>query len=84
MHRPNRFALAGLVLALAGCTTPPPAERPYSDAEIKQFSLELLSRSGLPYEDYERVRRALMKPERRMSNTIRDLDSLPPTDPRRG
>jgi len=61
------------MLLLGGCATKPaPAERPYSDAEIKQFSLELLSRSGLPYEDYERIRRALTAPSHRMSNAIKD------------
>ncbi|TWC43065.1 hypothetical protein FBY03_101258 [Pseudomonas sp. SJZ079] len=62
-----------LIMLLGGCASQPdPAERPYSDAEIKQFSLELLSRSGLPYEDYERIRRALTTPSHRMSNAIKD------------
>ena len=67
------LTLSLIMLLLGGCAIQPdPAERPYSDAEIKQFSLELLSRSGLPYEDYERIRRALTAPSHRMSNAIKD------------
>ncbi|WP_439859151.1 hypothetical protein [Pseudomonas sp. MBLB4136] len=83
MQRPIALILAGLSLALAGCSSAPPAERPYSDAEIRQFSLELLSRSGLPYEDYERVRRALLKPGQPQSNAGPDLDAQPAAEPRR-
>ncbi|MBS7689973.1 hypothetical protein I0E98_03490 [Pseudomonas lalucatii] len=78
MHRP--LALAAFALLLAGCSTPRAAdERPYSDAEIRQFSLELLSRSGLPYEDYEKIRRALLEPERRMPRSLGDR-AVPPED----
>lgn len=64
--------IAPLLLSLGACATPPqPAERPYTEAEIKQFALELLSRSGLSFEDYEKVRRALLDPEYRMSNSIK-------------
>jgi hypothetical protein len=84
MQRPIALVLAGLSLALAGCSSAPPAERPYSDAEIRQFSLELLSRSGLPYEDYERIRRALLKPGERNSNVGHDLETQSEASPRRG
>ncbi|NQD95354.1 hypothetical protein HP532_22110 [Pseudomonas sp. CrR25] len=78
MKRPLALALIAFALFLAGCaSSPAPEQRPYSDAEIKQFALELLSRSGLPYEDYEKIRRALQKPAHRMSNAIRDIDELP-------
>ncbi|WPC06462.1 lipoprotein [Pseudomonas benzenivorans] len=80
MKRP--IALALLALTLAGCATPRAAdERPYSDAEIRQFSLELLSRSGLPYEDYEKIRRALLEPKPRAG---RALAAPPQAQPKRG
>lgn len=76
--------LATLSLLLAGCTTQSaPPERPYSDAQIKQFALEMLSRSNLPYEDYEKIRRALMNPTHRMSNAIKDVKATAPADANR-
>ena len=70
------YRLTALVLAvlISGCSTAqPPAERPYTDAEIKQFALEVLSRSSLSYEDYEKIRRALSAPSHRMSTSIEDV-----------
>ena len=73
-----RFAsLLFAALVLAGCTSQPsPEQRPYTDAEIKQFALEMLNRSGLPYEDYMKIRSALLDPNHRMSNAIRDPAEL--------
>ncbi|MNG21454.1 hypothetical protein D3C84_1058170 [compost metagenome] len=77
MKRPLAVLLVAFALFLGGCATQPaPAERPYTDAQIKQFALELLSRSSLSYEDYEKIRRALMNPSHRMSNAIKDVDTL--------
>lgn len=67
------YRLAALVLAalISGCSTAPtPAERPYTDAEIKQFALEVLSRSSLSFEDYEKIRRALSDPSHRLSTRL--------------
>ena len=42
MQRSLLVLLTLLTLSLAGCATPQSAaERPYTDAEIKQFALEL-------------------------------------------
>lgn len=58
------LTLAVTAVILAGCASQPkPEERPYTDAEVKQFALEMLSRSGLPYEDYEKVRNAILHPK---------------------
>lgn len=85
MHRSLALLLIPLSLTLAACTTQPaPEERPYSEAEIKQFALELLSRSGLPYEDYEKIRRALLKPSQRMSRASEEIDAPPRRDAERG
>ena len=85
MHRSFTLILIPLTLALAACATQPaPEERPYSEAEIKQFALELLSRSGLPYEDYEKIRRALLKPSSRMSSAIDNTDAAPRQGAERG
>lgn len=74
MQRSLALLLVAFVLVLSGCASQPePYERPYTDAEIKQFALEMLSRSNLSYEDYEKIRRALMQPSHRMSNAIRDI-----------
>ncbi|UQY35345.1 hypothetical protein K8U54_02235 [Pseudomonas fulva] len=78
MQRPLLVLLTLLTLSLAGCATPQSAaERPYTDAEIKQFALEMLSRSGLQYEDYEKIRSALQAPSYRVSNSIRDVGPQP-------
>lgn len=72
------YRLTALVLAvlISGCSTAqPPAERPYTDAEIKQFALEVLSRSSLSYEDYEKIRRALSEPSHRLSTRLEDVPS---------
>ena len=78
----SRFSLpllALFALLLVGCASPQSAaERPYTDAEVKQFALEMLSRSGLQYEDYEKIRRALQAPNYRVSNSIRDLPAALP------
>ena len=44
-------------------------------AEIKQFALEVLSRSSLSYEDYEKIRRALSEPSHRLSTRLEDVPS---------
>ncbi|TBU88296.1 hypothetical protein [Phytopseudomonas dryadis] len=81
MQRSLLALLTVFTLFLSGCASQASlAERPYSDAEIKQFALEMLSRSGLSYEDYERIRSALLKPEYRVSNSIRDIDDRPQLD----
>lgn len=70
----SRLATLALVLLISGCSTAQqPVERPYTDAEIKQFALEVLSRSSLSYEDYEKIRRALSEPSHRMSTSIEDV-----------
>ncbi|WP_271408355.1 hypothetical protein [Pseudomonas sp. Q1-7] len=58
----HTLALAVVALILAGCASQP-EQRPYTDAEVKQFALEMLSRSGLPYDDYEKIRQALLHPK---------------------
>ena len=58
------LALTLTSVFLTGCASQPgPEARPYTDAEVKQFALEMLSRSGLPYEDYEKVRNAILHPK---------------------
>lgn len=85
MKRSFALVLAPLVLLLSACAAQPaPAERPYTEAEIKQFALEMLSRSSLSYEDYEKIRRALLNPKHRMSESIRDSESLPQPPVKRG
>lgn len=77
MKRSLAALLVPLALLLGACAAQPsPAERPYSEAEIKQFALEMLSRSSLSHEDYEKIRQALLNPRQRMSTAIEDLDSL--------
>ncbi|MDH4568649.1 hypothetical protein E8E95_18345 [Pseudomonas sp. BN414] len=64
MKHVHILALAVTTLILAGCASQPEPElRPYTDAEVKQFALEMLSRAGLPYDDYEKVRQALIHPK---------------------
>ncbi len=64
MKHAHILALAVTTLILAGCASrPEPELRPYTDAEVKQFALEMLSRAGLPYDDYEKVRQALIHPK---------------------
>ncbi|MDH4870002.1 hypothetical protein [Pseudomonas sp. BN515] len=64
MKHAHILALSVLALILAGCASQPePEQRPYTDAEVKQFALEMLSRAGLPYDDYEKVRQALIHPK---------------------
>jgi len=85
MQRSLALLLVAFALVLSGCASQPEAhERPYTDAEIKQFALEMLSRSNLSYEDYEKIRRALMKPSHRMSNAIRDIEPEEATRASRG
>lgn len=82
MPRSLLALLIALPLLLTGCASPQSAaERPYTDAEIKQFALEMLTRSGLPYEDYEKIRSALQAPNYRVSNSIRDIGPMPGIDP---
>ncbi|MCY1274361.1 hypothetical protein D9M70_229830 [compost metagenome] len=64
MKHAHTLALAVMALILAGCASQPePEQRPYTDAEVKQFALEMLSRSGLPYDDYEKLRQAILYPK---------------------
>ncbi|NWL80171.1 hypothetical protein DM872_25290 [Pseudomonas taiwanensis] len=64
MKHAHILALSVMALILAGCASQPEPElRPYTDAEVKQFALEMLSRAGLPYDDYEKVRQALFHPK---------------------
>ncbi|MDH4582450.1 hypothetical protein E8F20_11280 [Pseudomonas sp. BN415] len=64
MKHAHILALAAIALILSGCASQPePEQRPYTDAEVKQFALEMLSRAGLPYDDYEKVRQALNQPK---------------------
>ncbi|MFC5696389.1 hypothetical protein ACFPU0_12585 [Pseudomonas sp. GCM10022186] len=64
MKHAHTLALAAMALVLTGCASQPePEQRPYTDAEVKQFALEMLSRSGLPYEDYEKLRSAILHPK---------------------
>ena len=82
MQRSLVLVLTLVTLLLASCASPQSAaERPYSDAEIKQFALEMLSRSGLQYEDYEKIRSALQAPSYRVSNSIRDIGPQPRMQP---
>ncbi|TBU77201.1 hypothetical protein DNK06_02230 [Pseudomonas daroniae] len=82
MQRSLLLLLTVFTLLLTGCASPQSAaERPYTDAEVKQFALEMLSRSGLPYEDYEKIRSALQAPNYRVSNSIRDVDPAHGIDP---
>jgi PBP1b-binding outer membrane lipoprotein LpoB len=85
VKRSLALTLAALALLLSGCAAQPTSsERPYTEAEIKQFALEMLSRSSLSYEDYQKIRRALLNPTQRMSNSIEDVDSLERQDAKRG
>lgn len=69
----TRLALLA-ALALAGCTSPQYSEEtPYTDAQVRQFALEMFGKSGLPPEQLAKVRRALLKQDHRMSNAIRDV-----------
>ncbi|MDA8484690.1 hypothetical protein NNO07_16595 [Pseudomonas resinovorans] len=64
MKHAHILALSVMALILTGCASQPePEQRPYTDAEVKQFALEMLSRAGLPYDDYEKVRQALLHPK---------------------
>ena len=62
MKHAQTLALAVMALILTGCASQP-EQRPYTDAEVKQFALEMLSRSGLPYDDYEKLRQAILHPK---------------------
>lgn len=80
MKHAHILALSVMALILAGCASQPePEPRPYTDAEVKQFALEMLSRAGLPYDDYEKVRQALTHPK--VPEAGKDL---PPQTPRKG
>ncbi|SDG88545.1 hypothetical protein SAMN05216588_101307 [Pseudomonas flavescens] len=82
MQRSLFLPLTLFALFLTGCAAPQAAaERPYTDAEVKQFALEMLSRSGLPYDDYEKIRHALQAPDYRVSNSIRDVRPTRDIDP---
>ncbi|MCY1267597.1 hypothetical protein D9M68_330310 [compost metagenome] len=64
MQHVRILALSVMALILTGCASQPePEQRPYTDAEVKQFALEMLSRAGLPYDDYEKVRQAILHPK---------------------
>jgi PBP1b-binding outer membrane lipoprotein LpoB len=64
MKHAHILALSVMALILTGCASQPePEQRPYTDAEVKQFALEMLSRAGLPYDDYEKVRQAILHPK---------------------
>lgn len=77
MNRIVTAALIALTAFIAGCSSQPEhVEQAYSDAQIKQFALEMLSRSGLSYEEYEKLRRAIENPARRMSQSSRALEAL--------
>lgn len=77
MQRSLLALLTALTLLLTGCASPQSAaERPYTNEEVKQYALEMLSRSGLSYEDYEKIRSALQAPTYRVSNSIRDTEQL--------
>ncbi|BAN49595.1 hypothetical protein [Metapseudomonas resinovorans] len=80
MKHAHILALAVIALVLTGCAgQPEPEQRPYTDAEVKQFALEMLSRAGLPYDDYEKVRQAILHP--RVPEAGEDL---PKEAPRKG
>lgn len=82
MQRSLLVLLTAFTLLLTGCAAPQSAaERPYTDAEVKQFALEMISRSGLSYEDYEKIRSALQAPNYRASNSIRDAGPQRGIDP---
>ncbi|AOE86394.1 hypothetical protein [Pseudomonas sp. TCU-HL1] len=80
MKHAHILALTVMALILTGCASrPEPEQRPYTDAEVKQFALEMLSRAGLPYDDYEKVRQAILQPK--VPEAGKDL---PKQLPRRG
>ncbi|MET1081299.1 MAG: hypothetical protein ABWY06_25125 [Pseudomonas sp.] len=59
------FSCLSLTLSvlLAGCASPcVSAQPPVTEAEVRQFALEMLNRSSLPYEQYEKARAALLAP----------------------
>lgn len=79
------LSLAIFTVVLSGCASPPaPAERAYTDAEVKQFALEMLSRSSLSMDDYEKLRKAILNPNHRMSNSIKDVKTAAEFSPDRG
>ncbi|UXY55481.1 hypothetical protein [Pseudomonas tohonis] len=74
MHKSIALVALLAALALAGCTSPQYSEEtPYTDAQVRQFALEMFGKSGLPPEQLAKVRRALLKQDQRMSNAIRDV-----------
>ncbi len=74
MHTPIAVIALLATLALAGCASPQySGETPYTDAQIRQFALEMFGKSGLPPEQLAKVRRTLLKQDQRMSNAIRDV-----------
>ncbi|WP_339485963.1 hypothetical protein [Pseudomonas sp. EL_65y_Pfl2_R95] len=85
MKRSIALLLTALTVVLSGCATQPePREAAYSDAEVKQFALEVLSRSSLSMEDYEKIRKALLNPNRPMSDSIKNVKTAAEFIPERG
>lgn len=79
------FLLAALTVVLSGCASQSePREPAYSDAEVKQFALEVLSRSSLSMEDYEKIRKALLNPNHSMSNSIKNVKTAAEFSPDKG
>lgn len=85
MKRSFALLLAALTVVLSGCASQPePREPAYSDAEVKQFALEVLSRSSLSMEDYEKIRKALLNPNHSMSNSIKNVNTAAEFSPDQG
>ncbi|MCJ1887900.1 hypothetical protein LNN38_23805 [Pseudomonas sp. LA21] len=49
-------------LWLAGCSSQPASQQPYSDAEVKSFGLKILGASNMSDDLYAKYRRALTEP----------------------
>ncbi|MGX5220127.1 hypothetical protein [Pseudomonas sp. S9] len=85
MKRSIALLLTVLTVVLSGCAAQPQSREPaYTDAEVKQFALEVLSRSSLSMEDYEKIRKALLNPNHSMSNSIRDVKTAAEFSPDKG
>ncbi|NHN79258.1 hypothetical protein HA520_18555 [Azotobacter chroococcum] len=60
---PLWMALALLPCLLSGCGSPPQIDRePHSEAEIKAFAQDMLGRSSLSPDKYQKYKKALATP----------------------
>lgn len=66
MKATSRLLLAALIATgittLAGCASHPEL-RPYTAAETRELALESLARQGLPYDEFQQRKAALLRAE---------------------